>query len=686
MASSKQTSGPPLQQAGFTLDDPDSRSRSQRLDVVYARTDRVEQFDMDLFGGFSSLRALTYTSSIPMIVSLLRDFDYEDFECIFGHNGVLSREAASIMSFQNVVDEKLSQGFVGVKGLTEERRRVIYDRAAANTARFYVVKDAIAHAKIYLLESPERRRVIVGSANLSETAFSGRQAETLIVFDDDEMAWEHYNNQYCSVKEIASSHLPLREKPVPVDLIPMEETPILREAESHSQGITMYVPAAQEEEADFTLPRILAQVERIKPVHTKALADQKPNRDGNLHIDSRIVRQMTRIVTARQDEDVSGPQTYLSYSNGHFNLSGDEMSLNTDPAEVRNDVAAFLEFFTNYENGFVGDVPRLQRDYFTFMCWFYFSTLMCDIRNKAIRQGIYSFDQPMFAVLYGQSNCGKSSLIETLMTSMFGYPRIVDTGSFTRSNLRGLQQAYRRFPVVFDDVTRDRFNRHAPEIIKDESIPYAEYPCFALSMNAEARDFPAEIVKRCLMIYTRTSLPGDNPASRRSLQRSVANIRDGLTTGLYREYLRQVIEEIDALTPADYDGLDVLDLSSNALCRLFRQNLPAGAKIPDWCEPMTLEQYQSRAFERPKLVLENLLHRDKYTGERRPLVGSWTISGESVVIAIDSMSVQRTKADIPDWILDDTASVSDQIVLKRDVLEQFLVHRVRPPHRWWKRW
>ena len=63
-----------------------------------------------------------------------------------------------------------------------------------------------------LLEGEGRRRVIVGSANLSETAFSGRQAETLIVFDDDEAAWTHYTGQYCAIKDIATSHLPLREK------------------------------------------------------------------------------------------------------------------------------------------------------------------------------------------------------------------------------------------------------------------------------------------------------------------------------------------------------------------------------------------------------------------------------------------------------------------------------------------
>ncbi len=56
----------------------------------------------------------------------------------------------------------------------------MFDRVAANKARFFVVKDKIAHAKIYLLERDDMRRVIVGSANLSEAAFSGRQAETLI--------------------------------------------------------------------------------------------------------------------------------------------------------------------------------------------------------------------------------------------------------------------------------------------------------------------------------------------------------------------------------------------------------------------------------------------------------------------------------------------------------------------------
>ena len=92
-------------QPNFAFDDPDSRTQSNGLEVVYARAERVERFDMDLFGGFSSMRTLTYTPSIPMILGLLKDFDYDDFECVFGHNGILTRDAANLLAFQTVVDE-----------------------------------------------------------------------------------------------------------------------------------------------------------------------------------------------------------------------------------------------------------------------------------------------------------------------------------------------------------------------------------------------------------------------------------------------------------------------------------------------------------------------------------------------------------------------------------------------------
>ena len=76
-----------------------------------------------------------------------------------------------------------------VIGLDDKKKQHIVAKIAEGKVSFRVVKDAIAHAKIYLLENEGHRRVIVGSANLSDWAFSGKQAETIIVFDDDERAW-----------------------------------------------------------------------------------------------------------------------------------------------------------------------------------------------------------------------------------------------------------------------------------------------------------------------------------------------------------------------------------------------------------------------------------------------------------------------------------------------------------------
>ena len=666
------------QQHRLGFDDPDSLTRDAGLSVVKASSSDVEPFDVNLFAGFTSMKALTYTASIRMIVGLLRDFSYEDFECVFGHQGILPPDLSDVLAFQSVVDAELSKAFVGVN-TTDERRQALFDSVAAGTVRFFVVKDKIAHAKIYLLEHEDLRRVVVGSANLSETAFSGRQAETLIVFDNDDIAWKHYTEQYEAVRNVATSRLLPRNEPIRAEHIPVEQIPILKEVEEGGKDVRIYLPAESEEEVEVSLPKVLQTVVKVAAPLRRIMTEVRPDRNGHISITPKIVKESITISRSRRSED-DRPGVYLSHNGRDFDLSGEVLNLEVNAEDIRGDVARWIEFFGNYQNGFKGDVPRLQRDYFTFMSWFYFSPLLCDVRNFALRSGAFSFEQPMFAVLYGSSNCGKTSLIETLMDSMFSYPRIVETDKFTRSNLRALRETFKRLPVVFDDVTRDRFNRHAEEVIKQDYIPDQEYPCFALSMNAEARNFKDEIVKRCLMIYTRTSLPGDQTVARNRLQRSIAQIREKMTTALYREYLRRTTVKIDELRESNQALLaevDVLKLSSTILCDVFREHLSKDMDMPDWCSPMTLVEYQQRAWDRPRRVLENLLSRDKYTRDRKPPEGAWTFSGDMILVGTAQMGTNRTRNEVPDWILDDTASVGGQIGLKRSEVEEFLGRRLR---------
>ncbi len=155
------------QQHRLGFDDPDSLTRDAPLSIVRAYGSGVEPFDMNLFTGFTSMKALTYTASIRMIVGLLRDYEYDDFECVFGHEGILRPDLSDVLAFQTAVDEQLSKAFVGVQ-TSDERRQALFDLVATDRARFFVVKDKIAHAKIYLLERDDLRRVVVGSSRPRE--------------------------------------------------------------------------------------------------------------------------------------------------------------------------------------------------------------------------------------------------------------------------------------------------------------------------------------------------------------------------------------------------------------------------------------------------------------------------------------------------------------------------------------
>jgi len=107
--------------------------------------------------------------------------------------------------------------------------------------------------------------VIVGSANLSDRAFSGKQAETLIAFDDDEAAWDHYVRQYEAVRREATTEVSLDD--VERQEVAFEEIPVLKEAETSKTGVTLFVHTDSE---TASIPTVIRTVERLasdyKPV------------------------------------------------------------------------------------------------------------------------------------------------------------------------------------------------------------------------------------------------------------------------------------------------------------------------------------------------------------------------------------------------------------------------------------
>ena len=659
------------------LDFDDAYSAAERgLQVVHAQFQDVESFGWSLFDGFDRMRVLTYSVSTPMIVRMLDRYSFQHFECVFGYEAGLGRFEV-VIAFQQYIINQVREAALQIE---DKRQQIIFERIHAGQAQFYVVKDNISHSKLYLLEAvePKRRRVIVGSANLSERAFSGKQAETLLVFDNDNRAWDHYSREYDAVKETAADRIDF-----PVDLrsaeIGFTDTPVLQ-----ATGVTVFQPPTVD---DLTLPQVVHKVEELTIPVERIVSPQITRENGKFVITKAIKAEIKKMRwrKGQQENDETRP-TYLTIhpESRHVSLSGNQYSLDTNDEGLRRSAKAIVEYFNNYELGFVGDVPRLQRDYFTFMSWLYFSPFICDLRTRAVVAGGNIFHYPSFAVIYGKSNCGKTSLVDTLITSMFGHPQTVEKDSFTRRTLRGLQQNYKRFPVVFDDISRKRFNEHGLDIVKDENLPQVkEHPCFIISMNAAPQSFQDEVIKRCLMVYTNTSLPTHRHALADKLHSSVEDIRNRLTTDFYQKYLAAVMDKLDA-TPSPPD---ILWMSSETICELLDEFVEA--RLPEWCRPVSWNEYADRRYERPARRLAALLAPENYRKSVSDGERGWTFQTKYIVVWEKTDLFGRTpiRGEIPDFLYDDTSSIGDTIVLWREQTEEFLATKITASgFRWpWKR-
>ena len=328
-----------------------------------------------------------------------------------------------------------------------------------------MLRKQIAHAKLYLLEDTEsgRRRAIIGSANLSETAFGGRQSETLVCFDDDDAAWGHYLGMYEAIRDQASDEIPLPPERVEKAEITLQEVPVLNPTDHSILVIdTSETDQLQGEVVHINVPTQIERIEKMKAAIPPVVANIiPPLRNGKQQITRElrreIVKEYSRIRVVQSEEEADHSELSIDRDAKAVSLFGEPFSLEPDLAAARRDAELLVNFFGNYEGTFEGGmgVERLQHDYFILWSWLYFSPFMCDMRTLAGHDGdIFRF--PSFAIVYGKPSCGKSSLIDTLMTSMFGKAYNIDKREFTKGRLHDIQYAYKRFPAVFDDIGKAR--------------------------------------------------------------------------------------------------------------------------------------------------------------------------------------------------------------------------------------
>ncbi len=623
-------------QIATSLDDTLFQDASS-LEVVRASFKNSERSSFeDLIRGYSSLKVLTYSNSVSIINRAAATVD--KIEIVFGREEIIGKMAQYAHFQQLLVEELLSE----MKGEDHIKQKI-----AAGDMHLHVVKDVVSHEKLFLLEGEQGTRVITGSANFSERAFSGSQNESYVLFDDDSAAWDYFSDKYERIK--SRSSMPITKKALLAERADAENLPVFSQGEADGPGPVVVVPER------VSGPSIVQKLLRT-PKSFAGLGEVIRSNRGEAKVDRKIAKKAVGYIKSNSRSEQENPEEYLTVDKdaGRVVLSGKELELEVPEREVASDVGLMTEYFAGFDL-FWGDSEKLKRDYFTFMSWFYASPFVCDLRNAALAEDGYVLDHPLFGILYGKPNCGKSVLIRTLLTSMFRRQGFLRNEWFTKTGVASLMAENVRYPLVFDDLDKTRFANHAVALIKDDYVGLGEYPTTVLSMNAEKDTFEPEIRKRCLILHTDASLP-DHTGKDRELARSIERIKGGLNTALYREYLRRTLQRLKEETPTD-----VLAFSSETLHGIFAEH--SSAPLPSWCRATGMDEYKQGKHDKVKQQLTRLwLHNPQ----------SWSRQGDKLALKIeDIFAGRKLLKDMPGYFVDN-ASRGDLIIFDPKGLEAFL--------------
>ncbi len=556
--------------------DGGSRIEVVKLDYVHSELLTWKE----LFAGFNKIYAITFSSGIGFVNELLSLFSYA--EIIFGCEDVMTLGAKEIMAYQDTLIERIRGEKHGIKD------RMI-ERIQAGTARFYVAEKVVSHEKIYLLEGEDgKKRVVMGSANMSYNAFGGKQREN-ISYMDGEAAFDYYFGVYNSLKqdsvdEISKKALEYADLSENIDALPFSET-------VKTKGI-IAIESEKKDEVKFILD-VNKKAEKLAPHIPKP---EKKSTKTLISTDS--ITKLRRILVdeKRKEQDLRSeyPQLMINVFEADVSLNGEELNLNPGKEEIKNDVELFLKYMNGYSK-FHGDVTGLQLRYFEFANWFFCSPFMATMRDMAARYDQNRLPYPVFGLLYGQSKAGKTTFLETLLKMMIGQKPKISAPDFTRSSIESLKNTVMGAPIIVDDLTNTRFNQHAVETIKNDDFGVANhltnYSAVVISANEDVKAVAPEIIRRTVICrveagLTNTEVMKDNV---------VRTVQQKIGTAFYREYLRRMIEIVqnllEELKNDDAESApDILNYSSKVIVDILGEY---SESLPEYIRELSLENYFS---------------------------------------------------------------------------------------------
>ena len=272
------------------------------------------------------------------------------------------------------------------------------------------------------------------------------------------------------------------------------------------------------------------------------------------------------------------------------------------------------------------------------------------------------------------SSAGKTLFTRIASRSMFGFEKMVRSGQFTANRALGLRDRLGAIPLLIDDLTRDKFSTHVPDLVRTDQHVSGLYSPIVLTTNRDVGAISPDLTKRMVTCHIDGD-PGESRGGRAHRAEGPARDRNSTLQSLPSATPPVEVRAMRATIDEEKEGFpDLLRSSSLILRTLLQVSL---GSVPPWARPLSFDDYFGIRHRRFQDQLREMLEAadDRISVNR---------SGNELAISFggDTNQAAQFAKSVPDFAL--KGRFADRVKLDLSALEQALGF-TQPRSRWWKR-
>ncbi len=252
---------------------------------------------------------------------------------------------------------------------------------------------------------------------------------------------------------------------------------------------------------------------------------------------------------------------------------------------------------------------------------------------------------------------------------------MIRSGLFTAIRALGFRDKLGAIPLLVDDVTRDEFTEHVPNLVRTDHDRSECYAPVVITTNKDVNAIPADVSKRMVTCHIDAAIPENRSVTGQIARRVTKEIG----TALFRAYLLQMIPKVRAMRASIDEGQpgfpDLLEASSETLRGIFEEYLGA---TPAWARPLSFHDYFGIRHRKFSEQLATMLaeSEDRVVINRKTREISINFGG-------DTNQANQFSKTVPDFVL--KGRFADVVRLDLDAVEKEMGIEVSDQRGFWKR-